>query len=74
MYDDKTLGRLFPTRSGVASGQAHERTMLDNAGDTTSFTTVIRPTADGGTTRLRTKGGMPQFETTQGNNGSGAPP
>ena len=32
-YDDKDLDRLFPTRTGEATGTANERQMLDAIGD-----------------------------------------
>lgn len=54
---------IFPTRTGIATGSANERQMLDAIGGAESFRTRLMNNADGSTTLLRTKGGMPQFET-----------
>lgn len=62
-YDDKDLGRLFPVRHGIPTGSANERKMLDAIQDTGNFRTRIETHPDGSVTTLRTKGGMPQFET-----------
>lgn len=62
MYDsdDKVI---FPTRHGETTGSANERVMLDKV-DVTSFRTQYRDNPDGSVTRLRTRGGMPEFVTT----------
>lgn len=54
---------IFPTREGPAIGGASERTMLDKVG-VESFRTEIREGTNGETTRLRTRGGHPEFVTT----------
>lgn len=63
MFDDKKFGCIFPTRTGTATGTANERQMLDAVGGSESFRTRIQNNADGSTTMLRTKNGMPQFTT-----------
>lgn len=62
-YKDKKLGELFPTRHGEASGTANERQMLDAINDTPNFRTRIQNNANGTTTRLRSRGGFPEFVT-----------
>lgn len=62
-YDDKSLGSLFPTRTGEATGTANERQMLDAVNDTAGFRTRLQENGDGSTTRLRTRGGFPEFVT-----------
>lgn len=62
-YDDKDLGEIFPTRQGTPAGSSLERKMLDNANNTTGFTTRYRPNDNGGYTMLRTRGGWPEFTT-----------
>ena len=64
-FDDKKFGTIFPVRDGVSTGAANERRMLDSIGGSDSFRTRIQNNADGSTTMLRTKNGMPQFTTTQ---------
>ena len=59
-FDHLTIRR---TRYGTPQGDAVERTMLDAINDTGSFRTRIRQNADGSTTRMKTKGGMPEFVT-----------
>lgn len=54
---------IFPTRTGMATGSANERQMLEAIGGAEGFRTRLMNNADGSTTLLRTKGGMPQFET-----------
>jgi hypothetical protein len=49
------------TRSGVAIGKALERTMLDAVGDRNGFLKRFSTDADGRTTMLQTRGGMPHF-------------
>jgi hypothetical protein len=62
-YSDKKFGDIFPTRTGVVSGTANERKMLDAIGGSDSFRTRIETAADGTETMLRTKNGQPQFST-----------
>lgn len=62
-YDDKTLGRILPVRDGGADTN-RERTMLDAIGGADSFRTRIQTNPDGSVTRLRTRGGNPEFVTT----------
>lgn len=59
-FDHLTIRR---TRQGAVQGDAQERQMLDAVNDTGSFRTRIRQNADGTSTRMRTKGGMPTFYT-----------
>ena len=55
---------IFPTRTGMATGSANERQMLEAIGGAEGFRTRIQVSGDGKTqTILRTKNGMPQFET-----------
>lgn len=61
-FDDKSWP-IFPTRTGGAIGHAAERQMLDAIGGEGGFRTRIMRNPDGSTTMLRTKNGMPQFET-----------
>lgn len=64
MYNDKNAGLIFPVRHGDPAGTANERTLLDAVEGSGSFRTREQRSADGNTvTRLRTKGGQPQFET-----------
>lgn len=63
-YDDKDKGRVFPTRTGVATGSANERTMLDVVGASgirTQIRSIIGPDGRKGVVRLRTRGGSPEF-------------
>lgn len=65
-YDDKDEGRVFPTRTGVATGSANERTMLDVVGASgirTQNRDIVGPEGQKGTVRLRTRGGSPEFVT-----------
>ena len=65
-YDDKDEGRVFPTRTGVATGSANERTMLDVVGASgirTQNRGIVGPEGQKGTVRLRTRGGSPEFVT-----------
>lgn len=65
-YDDKDEGRVFPTRTGVATGSANERTMLDVVGAggiRTQNRDIVGPEGQKGTVRLRTRGGSPEFVT-----------
>lgn len=50
----------FPTRDGVATGSANERTMLDKVGYD-GIRTELREGPDGTITMLRTRGGHPEF-------------
>lgn len=65
-YDDKDIGRLFPTRTGDATGTANERKMLDAIDGSNQIRTRIQQTVEGSkvtTTRLRTRAGNPDFIT-----------
>ena len=62
-YDDKDDMMFFPTRNGVAQGSGVERKMLDSVGGALSIRTKILVNPDGSTTRLKTRGGMPEFVT-----------
>lgn len=65
-YDDKYEGRVFPTRTVVATGSANERTMLDVVGAggiRTQNRDIVGPEGQKGTVRLRTRGGAPEFVT-----------
>lgn len=61
-FDHLTIMR---TRVGPSQGDATERQMLDAIDDTGNFRTrkIIHP--DGSETRMRTRGGMPDFITTE---------
>jgi len=59
--DDK-YSNILPQRTGSATGGANERQMLRNSSE--SFRTRFRLHADGSTTMLRTKDGMPEFTNT----------
>ena len=63
--DDEWGKPFFPTRSGGATGHANERIMLDSVGGMDGIRTKIRTNADGSTTILKTRGGMPVFYTTK---------
>lgn len=63
MFDDKEFGTIFPVRHGEATGTANERQMLDTLGGSSGFRTRILTDAQGNEVMLRTKNGMPQFET-----------
>lgn len=65
-YDDEKLGRLFPTRTGDATGTANERKMLDALAGSDSIRTKTQRFEEGKkvtTTRLRTRAGNPEFIT-----------
>ena len=62
-FSDDKFGTIFPTRNGNTTGSANERSMLDKFGGASGFRTEIRNNADGSTTMLRTRNGMPEFET-----------
>lgn len=64
MFKDNKFGDIFPTRTGASTGTSNERKMLDAIGGSDSYRTRIQNNADGSTTVLRTKNGMPQFSTT----------
>jgi hypothetical protein len=66
-YDDDTFGTIFPRRTGVPTGHANERAMLDGLGGSEGFRKRFRDNVDGSVTRLDTKNGQPQFSN------SGAP-
>lgn len=61
------MKKVLPTREGRHTGRGNERQMmnrLDN-GALHSYRTETRKNADGSTTTLRTRGGMPEFITTK---------
>ncbi|MBK7842060.1 MAG: hypothetical protein IPJ49_31185 [Candidatus Obscuribacter sp.] len=62
-YDDKYLGTVFPTRFGKATGGANERQMLDATQGSSGIRKQFRLNADGSTTMLKTRAGMPVFLT-----------
>lgn len=59
-FDHLTIMRV---RTGPSQGDAIERKMLDVIDDTGSFRTRVFTHPDGSTTRMKTKGGMPEFIT-----------
>ena len=61
MWPDDAIS--LPTRDGHDVGGAQERTMIDFAGGSSGIRTVEETNADGSVTRLRTRLGMPTFET-----------
>jgi len=61
MYDDDNFGGIFPTRTGVPTGSANERKMLDSIGGSDGFRTQQKTNSDGSVTMLRTRNGMPEF-------------
>lgn len=63
VFDDKKLGRVFPTRTGTPQGAGAERVMLSQPG-AGSIRTQMRTTPDG-EVMLRTRNGMPEFSTTE---------
>ena len=63
-YDDKEKnGTIFPVRTGVATGGANERQMLDVLSGSQNIRTELRDNLDGSQTMLRTRGGFPEFST-----------
>ena len=54
---------IFPTRDGAAQGKSLENRMLQSVGGKNTIRTKIVENADGSKTRLRTRGGMPEFVT-----------
>lgn len=58
-FDDKK--KVLPTRTGHAIGDAAENRLIDNAGGPNTIVTRIRKFPDGSTTRLKTRGGFPEF-------------
>lgn len=62
-YNDDDLNQIFPTRQGQAIGSSDERKMMDAIKDVSGFRTRIQNNADGSITRLRTRGGNPEFVT-----------
>lgn len=64
-YNDKKFGQLFPTRHGGAIGSSNERAMLDRLGSSDGYRTSVRMNADGSTTTLKTRNGVPRFMTTR---------
>lgn len=61
-WPDDEFSNILPTRTGDATGGANERQML--RGSSESFRTKFRLHADGSTTMLRTRNGMPEFINT----------
>ena len=59
-FDHLTIMR---TRTGPCQGDSTERQMLDAINDTGSFRTRAMIHPDGSQTRMKTKGGMPEFIT-----------
>lgn len=57
--------KIFPTRTGPAMGSALERQMLEGVTGATQFRTKVFDNPDGSTTTLRTRGGFPEFTTSQ---------
>lgn len=66
MYDDDNFGGIFPTRTGVPTGSANERKMLDSIGGSDGFRTQQKTNSDGSVTMLRTRNGMPEFSRSGG--------
>lgn len=64
-YLDKKFGFILPTRTGVASGGAIERSMLDRMCGAQGYRKDFRNNPDGSITMLVTKNGQPQFSTTR---------
>lgn len=62
-FDDKYLGTIFPTRNGVPTGAALERTMLDAVDGAQGIRTRLLVQPDGRATRLKTRAGNPEFVT-----------
>lgn len=56
---------FFPTRFGSPQGHATERKMLDAVGGFDGIRRRTKLNADGSTTTLKTRGGMPVFITTK---------
>lgn len=54
---------IFSTRDGAAQGKSLENRMLQSVGGKNAIRTKIVENADGSKTRLRTRGGMPEFVT-----------
>lgn len=64
-FDDKELGRLFPTRTGEAQGTASEnRTLVSMGGANTTKTKIVN-NPDGSQTICKTRNGNPEFVTTK---------
>lgn len=63
-YDDDNFGGIFPRRTGVPTGAANERKMLDGIGGSEGFRTQQKTNLDGSITMLRTRNGMPEFSRT----------
>jgi len=61
MYDDDNFGGIFPRRTGVPTGAANERKMLDAIGGSEGIRTQQKTNLDGSITMLRTRDGMPEF-------------
>jgi len=63
-FDDKDLGAIFPTRTGVV-GTSEESRMLQSVGGANTIRTKIIQNPDGSETMLRTRGGNPEFTVTK---------
>jgi len=64
-YDDDNFGEIFPRRTGVPTGSANERKMLDVIGGSEGFRTQQKTNLDGSITMLRTRNGMPEFSRSE---------
>ena len=67
MADDEFFKPIFPTRDGAPVGASDERKMIGAVGGPDTIRTRIQNNADGSTTRLKTRGGNPEFVTEGGN-------
>lgn len=67
MADDEFFKPVFPTRDGAPVGASDERKMIGAVGGPDTIRTRIQNNADGSTTRLKTRGGNPEFVTEGGN-------
>lgn len=66
MADDEFFKPIFPTRDGAPVGASDERKMISAVGGPDTIRTRIQNNADGSTTRLKTRGGNPEFVTEGG--------
>mgnify|MGYP000955521500 CR=1 FL=1 len=67
MADDEFFKPIFPTRDGAPVGASDERKMISAVGGPDTIRTKVQNNADGSTTRLKTRGGHPEFVTEGGN-------
>lgn len=65
-FDDFKLGRLFPTREGVAIGTGPERVMLEATDGADNIKKRFQNNPDGSVTMLQTRNGWPVFTTIPG--------